>query len=47
MTSLRPELSGCVNTIMDKALQKNPELHYQCSADFARDLRACAANIAN
>jgi len=46
MTSLRPDLPGCVNTIMDKALQKNPELRYQHGTDFARDLRACAANIA-
>ena len=46
VTSLRPDLPGCVNTILDKALQKNPEMRYQHGADFAHDLRACAANIA-
>jgi len=45
VTSVRPGLPVCVNTIMDKALQKNPELRYQHGADLARDLRACAANI--
>jgi eukaryotic-like serine/threonine-protein kinase len=45
VTSLRPELPTCANTIMDKALQKNPELRYQHGANLARDLRACAANI--
>lgn len=47
VTSVRPDLPVCVNTIMDKALQKNPELRYQHGADFARDLRACTANIAH
>jgi eukaryotic-like serine/threonine-protein kinase len=47
VTSLRPELPACVNTIIDKALQKKPESRYQHGADFARDLRACAAKIAH
>ncbi len=45
VTSLRPDLPGCVNTIMDKTLQKNPELRYRHGADLARDLRACAAKF--
>ncbi|MDE2234691.1 MAG: CHASE2 domain-containing protein [Gammaproteobacteria bacterium] len=45
VTSLRPELPVCINAVIDKALQKNPELRYQQGVDFARELRACAANL--
>ncbi|MGA9854530.1 MAG: serine/threonine-protein kinase [Gammaproteobacteria bacterium] len=45
VTSLRPDLPACVNTTVDKVLQKNPELRYQHGADLARELRACAATV--
>ncbi|MGA9852715.1 MAG: serine/threonine-protein kinase [Gammaproteobacteria bacterium] len=45
VTTLRPELPTCVNKIVDKALQKNPDQRYQRGADFSRDLRACGAKI--
>ncbi|OYV48637.1 MAG: hypothetical protein B7X10_02815, partial [Burkholderiales bacterium 21-58-4] len=38
-TSLRPDLPNCVNTLMDRALQKNPDMRYQRGADFAHDVR--------
>ena len=44
-TTLRPDLPDCVNTLMDRALQKNPDMRYQRGADFAHDVRACAAKI--
>lgn len=46
VTGLRPDLTICVSTLMDSPLPKGPDLSYQYSADFARALRAHAANIA-
>ncbi len=45
VTTLRPDLPGCINTLMDRVLQKNPDMRYPRGADFAHDLRACAAKI--
>ncbi len=42
---LKPELAKtkpCLATIIDKALQKDPDKRYQTGAEFARDLQACA-----
>ncbi|HUW49622.1 MAG TPA: serine/threonine-protein kinase [Sulfuricella sp.] len=44
--SLSPGLPPCASAIIDKALQKQPELRFQTGADFARALRACAAYAA-
>jgi CHASE2 domain-containing sensor protein/tRNA A-37 threonylcarbamoyl transferase component Bud32 len=38
LVTQRPTLPG----IIDKALQKNPDLRYQTGAEMARDLQACA-----
>jgi CHASE2 domain-containing sensor protein len=44
-TSLHPELPFCPDTLMDKALQKDPDPRYQRGMEFANALRACAANL--
>lgn len=44
-TLLRPELPGCVDAIVDKALAKNPDERYQSGGDMARDIQACAGRI--
>jgi len=43
VTLLRGELPEDVNKIIEKALQKDPEQRYQRGAEFAKDVRACAA----
>jgi serine/threonine-protein kinase len=45
VTLLRGELPDDVNKIIEKALQKDPEQRYQRGAEFAKDVRACAALI--
>jgi serine/threonine-protein kinase len=45
VTLIRPELPACVDSIVDKALQKDPDQRYQRGADFAKDVRACAASF--
>ena len=44
-TSLRPGLPACVDGILERALQKNPDNRYQSGAQFAGELRACAAKL--
>ncbi|HWP94413.1 MAG TPA: serine/threonine-protein kinase [Gammaproteobacteria bacterium] len=46
VTILRPDLPPCIDAIIDKALAKDIEQRYQRGADMARDIRACAANLA-
>jgi len=46
---VNPALAGnapCLVRIIDKALQKKPELRYQTGADLVQDLSDCAAAIA-
>jgi serine/threonine-protein kinase len=45
VTVLRGELPEDVNKIIEKALQKDPEQRYQHGAEFAKDVRACAAQV--
>jgi eukaryotic-like serine/threonine-protein kinase len=45
LSVLRPELPGCVDQIISKALQKDPEQRYQRGAEFAKDVRECAAKF--
>jgi serine/threonine-protein kinase len=45
LSALRPELPGCVDQIISKALQKDPEQRYQHGAEFANDVRECAAKF--
>ena len=46
VTVIRAELPAGVNQILDKALQKDPDQRYQRGADFAKDVRACAVQLA-
>ena len=46
VTVIRAELPAGVNQILDKALQKDPDKRYQRGADFAKDVRAYAAQLA-
>ncbi|MBI4696656.1 MAG: CHASE2 domain-containing protein [Gammaproteobacteria bacterium] len=46
---IRPELAKqkpCLSAIIDKALQKDVTLRYQTGADLARDIQACAKQVA-
>jgi len=45
VTVIRAELPAGVNQILDKALQKESEKRYQRGADFAKDVRAYAAQL--
>lgn len=45
VAQLRPELPACVDAIIDRALQKDPDKRYQRGAQFAADVRACAAHF--
>jgi hypothetical protein len=45
VTLIRGELPESVNSAVDKAMQKDPEQRYQRGAEFAKDVRACAAQI--
>ncbi|MDE2197170.1 MAG: serine/threonine protein kinase, partial [Gammaproteobacteria bacterium] len=47
VTSLRSELPGCLDGIIDKVLQKDPERRYQHGNGFAKDIRECAAKISH
>ncbi len=42
---LREDLPGCTRTIIDKALQKEPEDRYQTGEQFAHALRRCVASL--
>lgn len=44
-TSVRPDLPVCVDTIIDRALAKNPDDRFQRGAEFAAAVRACEANF--
>ena len=46
VTVIRGELPAGVDKILDKALQKDPDQRYQRGADFAKEVRACAALLA-
>ncbi|HEX5340810.1 MAG TPA: serine/threonine-protein kinase [Gammaproteobacteria bacterium] len=43
ITTLLPELPASIDAIINKALQKDPDQRYQTGAEFARDVRAVAA----
>ncbi|HEX7965847.1 MAG TPA: serine/threonine-protein kinase [Gammaproteobacteria bacterium] len=45
VTLFRGELPASIDTVIDKAMQKDPEQRYQRGAEFAKDVRACAAQI--
>ena len=45
LSVLRPEVPGCVDHVISKALQKDPEQRYQHGAEFAKDVRECAAKF--
>jgi len=45
VTAIRAELPDAVNAVLDKALQKDPAKRYQRGSEFAKDVRACAAQI--
>ena len=45
VTVIRAELPEAVNAVIDKALQKDPAKRYQRGSEFAKDVRACAAQI--
>jgi len=42
---LRPELPGCVKTVIDKAMQKDPEKRYQDGLAMRRAILRCLKNI--
>ncbi|MGE5624798.1 MAG: CHASE2 domain-containing serine/threonine-protein kinase [Bacillota bacterium] len=45
VTVIRAELPDAVNAVLDRALQKDPTKRYQRGSEFAKDVRACAAQI--
>lgn len=45
VTVVRAELPEAINVVIEKALQKDPAKRYQRGAEFAKDVRACAAQI--
>jgi eukaryotic-like serine/threonine-protein kinase len=45
VTLFRGELPASIDTVIEKAMQKDPEQRYQRGAEFAKDVRACAAQI--
>ncbi len=45
VTVIRAELPAGVDKVIEKALEKDPEKRYQRGADFAKDVRACAAQL--
>ena len=42
LRSIRPELPECIENIVTRALEKNPEDRYQTGAEFAAAVRSCA-----
>jgi serine/threonine-protein kinase len=42
LRSIRPELPECVENIVTRALEKNPEDRYQTGAELAAAVRSCA-----
>ena len=45
VTLFRGELPASIDTVIEKAMQKDPEQRYQRGGEFAKDVRACAAQI--
>ena len=45
VTVIRAELPEAINTVIEQALQKDPAKRYQRGSEFAKDVRACAAQI--
>ena len=45
VTLFRGELPASIDTVIEKAMQKDPEQRYQRGAEFAKDVRACVAQI--
>jgi serine/threonine-protein kinase len=45
VTLFRGELPASIDTVIEKAMQKDPEQRYQRGAEFAKEVRACAAQI--
>ena len=45
LRSIRPDLPPCVSSIIDRALQKDPEKRYASAAEMARALRACGWSL--
>jgi serine/threonine-protein kinase len=45
VTLFRGELPASIDSAIEKAMQKDPEQRYQRGAEFAKDVRACAAQI--
>jgi serine/threonine-protein kinase len=44
--ALRPELPDSVESVIEKALAKNPDDRFQTGSEFASALRDCAARVA-
>jgi serine/threonine-protein kinase len=47
VTLFRGELPASIDTVIEKAMQKDPEQRYQRGAEFAKDVRACAAQVSS
>ncbi len=45
LTEHRPELVGCVETIIDTALQKDPSKRFQTGREMAKSLKRCRETI--
>jgi CHASE2 domain-containing sensor protein len=45
LKTIRPDLSPCVTSIIDRSLQKDPAQRYATGAEMARALRACARSL--
>jgi CHASE2 domain-containing sensor protein/predicted Ser/Thr protein kinase len=47
VTLFRGELPASIDTVIEKAMQKDPEQRYQRGGEFAKDVRACAAQVSS
>lgn len=45
--SVQPDLPACVQAIINRALEKDPDARYSDGAEMARELRDCAAGRSN
>ncbi|MEO5339721.1 MAG: serine/threonine protein kinase [Magnetococcus sp. MYC-9] len=45
LCEVRPSLPPCLETLVEKALQKKPDLRYQTGREMTRDLIACVKSI--
>ncbi len=45
VTSVRADLAPCLRTLVDKALQKNPDKRYQTGEEMIRALAKCQRNL--